>query len=472
MKALIINPPGDYIIGGARWASKIWGNLKYTPFPFHMAYAASNMTKKGHKTALIDCVALKLSRPDLYFVLKEWFDVIGMIVMETSAPSYKQDLETAKHWKGEIPTVIIGHHGTAEYKKIVEDYDYVILGEYDETLVKLADYLEGKRKTLPKGVATSQNKNNVQHSPLIKDINRLPWPQRHDVSIYAYSEPVCFGKNIVLVSSRGCHWNCMYCTVPLFYGKVCLRLREPKDIVDEMEYLWYRFKPDELYFDDDSFASDEDHVFAICDEIEKRNTEMVWGCMCDARISNECIERLSQVGCRLIKIGAETIHQEILNKIPKPISKQDISRVTNKCKEVGIRIHLDWVLGLPGSTAELDRQTIEYNEKMNPSSCQFSVFTPYPGTRAYEMCRKNGWLIGDDWDMFNASGGVVVSYPQYSNEEIQRVFWKAVTDWKKSLLTKRWKTLWHHIYGDYKRYGMTSTMSLLADQIKQVVIRR
>lgn len=73
-----------------------------------------------------------------------------------------------------------------------------------------------------------------------------------------------------------------------------------------MEYLWNKYKPDELYFDDDNFAVNEEHVEDICNDILRRKLKMRWNCMCDAKVSTRLMELMKRSGCAGITIGAES----------------------------------------------------------------------------------------------------------------------------------------------------------------------
>jgi len=88
---------------------------------------------------------------------------------------------------------------------------------------------------LPKNFVSHKKKE--YQNPDLADINLFPYPERNDTPLKYFNEPSCWGKNIVIVSSRGCRFNCSFCNAGCIYGKRSYRMRNPKDVVDEMEYL-------------------------------------------------------------------------------------------------------------------------------------------------------------------------------------------------------------------------------------------
>ena len=147
MKILLINPPGNFARAGSRWPHKTDEGLSYVPFPFWLAYASSFLKSRGFEIDIKDCVALGWDRSRTKTHIGQ-FDP-ELLVMETSAPSYKYDIETLTQIRTDkIKVAAVGYHATALPKLHLDDgFDYVIKGEYELPLYELARYLNGTEKS-------------------------------------------------------------------------------------------------------------------------------------------------------------------------------------------------------------------------------------------------------------------------------------------------------------------------------------
>ncbi|MFH0928962.1 MAG: radical SAM protein [Candidatus Aenigmatarchaeota archaeon] len=469
MKILVLNPPGPYCRAGSRWPHKRASNgLKYNPFPFFIAYATSTLLKAGYEADIKDCIALEWDRRELLNYTSSFNP--DLIVMETSAPSYYYDIETLKRLKVRGRKIVaVGSHASATSKEHIRDgFDYVIIGEYEISLLKLVQHLDGKVKRMPRSVYHKKNQR-VSYSKLIDDLDSLPWPPWNLMPMKAYNDPFCFGKNVAVMSSRGCIHNCSFCTIALFYGRPGCRLRDPVKVCDEISYLVEKYKPDDIYFEDDSITIFKKHIIAMCKEYKKRKFGVPFSCMGDCAVDNKTLKIMAEAGCRAFKFGVESFDPKVLKMIPKHITIKDVKRVVKRCKELGIKTHPTFVLGLPGETLESARNTVNEAFKLDTDTLQFSTATPYPGTRLYKMAEENGWLSKKGWKFFDGSGEVVISYPEFTSKEIMDIYKNAWVRWERRLVFKKPGTLYQHLYGKYRREGAIPTLRMIISGTKKLV---
>jgi len=453
MKILLANPPGPWL--RCRWDITIHDfSMKYFPFPVRLAYATAVLKKNGYDAHIVDSTAEELDRKDFI----ERFKKIdpNILIWETTASSFDYDLKTIemiKKIKPGLITVASGYHATPTPKEhLKQGYNYVIVGECDYSSSDLIKYLDGKLKKFPKGVAAKGHK--FVPRELIKNLDELPWPEREELPMKKYNDPKLNGFNVVLVSSRGCPRGCSFCTVPVYYLKPNYRTRNPKDVVDEMEYLWEKYKPNELYFDDDSFAINEKHAGGICNEIVKRKLKLKWNCMVDAKVSNELLELMKKAGCTGVTIGAESADPNVLKHFGKPITREDIIRFAETCRKFKLRSHVCWVLGLPYSTKESDLNTIKFALELPSDTLQFSICVPFPGTKMYKWCKRKGYLAVNDWRKIKGNDKSITNLPSYSCKEVEELLSYAEKQWHKKLLFKKPKIILFHLYNLYKYYGL------------------
>jgi len=172
----------------------------------------------------------------------------------------------------------------------------------------------------------------------------------------------------------------------------------------------------EYFFDDDTFTDDLPRAEAIARRLGKLG--VTWSCNAKANVPYETLKVLKDNGLRLLLVGYESGNQKILNNIKKGIRLDIARQFTKDAKELGIKIHGTFILGLPGETRETIEETVRFACELDPDTLQVSIAAPYPGTALYREALEKGWLDGhglvDD-------RGVQVSalgYPHLSHTEI------------------------------------------------------
>jgi radical SAM superfamily enzyme YgiQ (UPF0313 family) len=186
------------------------------------------------------------------------------------------------------------------------------------------------------------------------------------------------------------------------------RCFSPKRVVDEMIEARDRFGAREIYFDDDDFTVRKEHVLALCDEIERRGLRIPWSVMGDAMATEEeTLERMARAGCIGMKFGLESADPEVLKRIGKPIKLDRVERVASTAQRLGIKTHMTVMFGLSGETHQAMERTFAFACKLDVDSVQFSVATPYPGTRYYYELKDAGRLKFEKWEDFDGANNAV-----------------------------------------------------------------
>lgn len=472
---LITNPPGKYFVRarGDNWPSTNHSaNVTYTSFPYLLATTAAQLEKVGHQVCLIDCVAENIERDK--FIEQVYSFNPTIVVMLTSTPSYYYDVDTRQQIGKNIPVVAVGVHASATPQRHLEDkFDYVARGEFEHTITDLINHLGNYNRIKEiKGVCFKQDDNLhiSDFSEPTANLDDLPFPAYHLLKMDLYSEPFAKGKNIMMLTSRGCPYNCDYCCVPYFYGKPIYRKRTPKLVVDEIEYLIGKYNIDEIYFDDSSITIDKNHLLSIASEIKNRNLNISWSCMGNVHITDDTLEKLAESGCRGLKIGIETGSDEVQEKISKGITTSKTGHVVKTCKKLGMKVHGTYMIGLPGESAEKARQTIEFMLKLDTDAVQIAIATPFPGTKFYKDTKKNDWLITEDWSLFDGNHAVL-SYPDFNSTEIENIFKEATRKWERHVVFTKPTTILHHLHGLYKRKGINGVVKGLIYGMKTILRR-
>jgi radical SAM superfamily enzyme YgiQ (UPF0313 family) len=101
---------------------------------------------------------------------------------------------------------------------------------------------------------------------------------------------------------------------------------------------------------------------------------------------------MKEAGCRLLIVGYESGDPQILKNIKKGATIDMAERFTANCKKLGLVIHGDFIVGLPGETRESIRKTIDFAKKLDNETIQVSIAHPYPGTEFYDYAKKNNLI--------------------------------------------------------------------------------
>ncbi len=453
MNVLLLNPPGPFCRAGSRWPhsrKQEQTGIDYHPFPFGLAYAASRLRADGHAVRLVDCIASGVDLPALQAIATEFRP--DAVFMETSAPSFLVDVATMRALRS--PCIAGGAHATATWREHLEaGFAGVVRGEYDQAITE-AITLE------PKPWLALPGSDRVEHAPLIQDLDAIPYPAWDLMPMEKYNDAFCLGRSVTVLSSRGCTHRCEFCTLAHFHGMRNYRARDPEKVCDEIAELIRRYHPDEIYFDDDSVTLNRKHILGLCEAYQKRTFGIPFTFMGHATADREILEAMKHAGCRAYKFGVESADPEVLRQIPKTLDLADVVRTANDCRRLGILTHATYLLGLPGETRESARRTIEFALRLRTHTLQFAIVVPYPGTALYERAKQNGWLVTEDWRDFDPAGKSVLSYPNYTNADIEAMLAYAFRRWYLHILTRQPGTLLHHFRSTYRREGVAGMLRL------------
>lgn len=467
MKILLVNPPYKidlndkteryFVRAGSRWPFSMVKRKTdrpdyYMPFPFYLAYTAALLREKGFSVAVIDGVALDISLDE--FLDRAGWENPDLIVYETSTPTIRFDLRVADLLKERLDAKIVftGPHATVLYQDLLRkstSVDFAVIGEYELAVLNLARELDSRSPRFERvqGLAYRQNgsvgvNGEVKVIDPLDDLPMPAWdlfPTLGQAGPEYYWDNMCqFKPAMQLHASRGCPYRCNFCLWnQVMYREEKYRVFSARRIADEIQLAQEKFGVRGVYFDDDTFVVSKKHVVAICDEIIKRNLNIKWSCMGDAiSIDEETIDRMAQSGCIGMKFGVESGDEQILKKIDKPLKLENAKRVTRWCASRGIKTHATFTFGLSGETQDSLKRTLEYSKALDVDTVQFSITTPFPGTRYFDEIRSNGQLLSTDWGDYDGSTNCLVKFENVSQEEVEDFCHSFPGRWLRNKLTK------------------------------------
>jgi radical SAM superfamily enzyme YgiQ (UPF0313 family) len=235
--------------------------------------------------------------------------------------------------------------------------------------------------------------------PHFSSLAALPVMSRRWVDNVRYFEE---GGQAGIETKRGCPGQCIYCADPIAKGRQT-RVRPPHAVVDELERLLDQ-GIDHVHTCDSEFNLPEWHALEVCQEITRRDLgdRLRWYAYCTpAPLSRELCLAMRDAGCVGINFGVDHGDEDMLRRLGRPYSPDDIANVTRWCREAGMAVMLDLLLGSPGETHESLIATIELMNRAAPDRVGISLgVRVYPGTALARQIAsgdgKAGLVGGED----------------------------------------------------------------------------
>ena len=386
--------------------------------PMSILYAISGFDKNKFQLDIIDQrVDTEWEKHLQHLLRKKDYLCVGISAMTGS--QIKWALGAAKIIRKLNPNIKLvfgGVHPTICPEQTIMHplVDIIILGDAEETFIKLADLLKNK-KSLDKlkGIVYKKNGKivNTGQSEMI-ELDAFPEPDYSLVNVNNYFLNLYNTKKALsLVTGRGCPHRCAFCYNPIF-NKRRWRYLSVDNIIKRMKHLKY-LGAQSIDIVDDNFFTDMNRVKEFCRRAkeEKLGLKFVVNCRADyvARFDDEFLKLLYDTGFREFYVGIESGSQKTLNHIKKDITLEQIFLCNKKLKKCGIAPIYSFMAGFPGESFEDIKETICVMMKLlreNPSISLTSlkIYTPFPGSELFEECVKQGLKIPksfEDWSNFS-----------------------------------------------------------------------
>jgi radical SAM superfamily enzyme YgiQ (UPF0313 family) len=238
------------------------------------------------------------------------------------------------------------------------------------------------------------------------------------------------------------------------YGNNKYRVRNPVDVLDEVEFMVRELDVKSIYFDDDTFNIGKPRILKICDEFVKRELSIPWAIMARADTADEeMLTAMKRAGLYALKYGVESSSQDILDNTEKKLDIEKVKKIVKITKDLGINVHLTFCFGLPGETLETLNQTIDLACELSPDSLQFSIVTPFPGSKYYKILDSKGLVVSKQWSDYDGYSKAVIKTEHLSAKDLEEGLREAYRRWDQHLvdriteakkLNNRFKRMIHH----------------------------
>ncbi len=397
-------------------APRAKGEIEMAGLPFlGIGYVASYLEKHGgHEAIIVDAHSENLeSKQAAEKILSFNPEIVGFTA---TTHNRLKAIEVIRLLKKQKPSLIVLVGGpffslTAENAlEAVSEIDFIVRGEGEITTKELLE--TGFKEENLKNVLglTFRNKNGLVVSnpsrSFLKNWSELPFPAWHLYDLEKYNKKMhgTDFNTIGIISARGCPNVCTFCCNAA-YGRCSLRLRDPKNFVDEIEFLNKKYGFEAFNIWDDTLTVLKSHVEEICNEIIKRNLNIKWYARARVNtVNEELIDLMKKAGCIRISFGIESGSPRVIKKIKKNITIDQARKAVKICSEKGLITSLNFIVNLPEETMEDLKKTADLMKEFNrlPNvSASYGFALIYPGTEMETFAKENGILPKDfSWNSF------------------------------------------------------------------------
>jgi hopanoid biosynthesis associated radical SAM protein HpnJ len=293
----------------------------------------------------------------------------------------------------------VGPHVTVLPERSLRDcpeLDFICRKEFDYSVVEFA---EGKPLSEILGISYL-NDGAIVHNPdrpQMQDLDAMPHVTdvyKRDLDVTRYNVPFLLNPFVSLYTTRGCPAQCTFCLWPQTTSGHAWRKRSSDDVAAEMakaKAYWPNVR--EFFFDDDTFNIQQARTVELCAKLKPLG--LTWSCTSRVTTNFETLKAMKEAGCRLLIVGYESGDPQILKNIKKGATVERARQFTKDCHKLGLVIHGDFILGLPGETHETINNTIAFAKELDVETIQVSVAHAYPGTELYDYAISHGFMVKD-----------------------------------------------------------------------------
>lgn len=406
MKIYLLNPP--FIEKYVRSSRCTWIPVAGSNwYPIFLAYATGLLEKRGHEVKLVDALVDGTSHKETIQDIINFSPQITVIY--TSLDSLDNEIRLAEMIKKKIDTfiVFVGAWCAIDPEGILKKSDKisgVIRREFEMPLSNLVKTLqEHKDLSIVKELSWQEN-GKIYNNPdgefiTSEQLDQLPFVTdvyRRHLNINNYHQTSLKHPFIDLFTARGCTWGkCTFCLWPNTIHKGAkYRMRTINNVIEELKFIKKELPQiKEVFFQDDMLPGLR--MKSLSEAILKNKIKITWSGYAKADLDFKTLKLAKKSGCRFLHIGYESANQEILNNVNKGEVVEKMEEFTKNAKNAGVKIHGDFIFGLPGETIESIKKTIKWAKKINISDYQFVVPQPHPSTPFYKWLKEKKYLTND-----------------------------------------------------------------------------
>lgn len=369
---------------------------------------AANLDKADCEVKIVDLI-LRGRRAGSYFTrLLETYrpHIVGLSCMVFQYAEALELAALAKSWNKNVKVVLGGYHPTASYDEILqgddmEIVDFVIRGEGEIAMNELVQALRGLRDLSSVAGLSFQDNGSILHNPRqeVMDLFAVKIPDREARIIkrgfHTFGVPAD-----VIETSRGCTYNCNFCSISLMYGR-SYRTYEVERVLEDIRDARQRGAK-AILIADDNITLDGARYKSLCEAIaDARLNELKYSLQASVggiKRTPGLARAMARSGVKWVFLGIEGASNETLTAMKKnnQFDVSDAEEVVRELKAYNIIVIGGFILGYPEDSEETFWQTLEYARKVDVDIPLFQILTPYPKTAIRDELMNLGLITNED----------------------------------------------------------------------------
>ena|GEM_PF-2364357 len=369
--------------------------------PLGMLYLCSSI-QAHHDTVFIDNSVHRLSDDELAdWCLKHEPDVVGFGGTCLEWPQASSVAGRIKSLSPKVLTVYGGPNATARPEKHVRYFDYVFRGMAEKTFDRFLCCIEQKKP--PYGISGLCSKEFPKIVPptFLQNLDDLPLPDRTKVDLDQYKRkaPGCSFPADAVIASRGCPYNCRFCSSKYIWGQhYCVRSVE--SVIEEILHMKETYGSRTIYFREDNFTVNKKRLLQFCSALKELNVD--W--LCQSRVGGldeDTVHIMKESGCKYISCGFESINDSTLQYMRKGQTADQVIQTINTFEKVGIAYTGAFMVATPNEGKDEILNTLKFVKKVSlfrhskiPNTAV--RFVGIPLSEMYNEILRDG-LVEFDW---------------------------------------------------------------------------
>jgi radical SAM superfamily enzyme YgiQ (UPF0313 family) len=381
---LLIDPPYSFTEIVKLKSKKKKGGF-YVRYPhLGLCYLASFLQKEGFSVGIIDASANMLDERDIVDIVKSKKPcIVGITVTTPLLRTVYLIIKSIRSENIKCEIVLGGAHISID-PEIIKDLEikYGFIGEAEYGFTELCKRVINGQDEFGEIDGLVYNNNGIikiNRKRVPEDLDSLPFPARDLVDNNKYFSPVISGKITSMITSRGCPFQCAYCSRPAVGREY--RVRSIENIIKEIKEVINKYDIKYINFEDDTFTLNKDRTRQLCEKIINEKIKIYWGCQTRADLVDyELLNIMKDSGCIKVSFGVETGSERIRYLINKKVKNEDYIRAFKWCNDLGIETNAFVMFGHPTETIKDMEESIRFTCRLNPTYAAFYITTILPGS--------------------------------------------------------------------------------------------
>lgn len=430
MRILLIAPPWLDIYGNYQAAAK----LGCVSPPLGLMYLGGAILDAGAECKIVDMESQQVSPDGLIGIITEYApDIVGITA---TSPVYTNAQVLGHLIRQHFPDVLLGIggvHSTIIGQAVLEAsdcFDFQVCGEGENTIREIiAAWEKVERFAGIPGIIYRDGERIIENPKreLANDLDLLPCPARHLLNPELFRHSVRgkgFVKYASIFTSRGCPFRCVFCSQHTMYGRK-MRWHSAERVMEELHTI-EKMGVEHLIVMDETLTLNKPRVMALCEAIREAGFHFTWeGWTHASTVDEELLRAMKSAGLIRLSFGIESGDPEILKKIKKGVTLDQIRNAYKIAARVGLETRGSAMLGHPYETKKTAWRTIKFLRSIRECQQVFlNVACPYPGTELYECAvtgRGGMRLLTTDYSQYKRYGDPVIEVNDLSAKKLKRL---------------------------------------------------